>query len=173
MSGLLFVQMHGVPGSGKSRLARAVGEATGAFVLDKDHIATGAIRAGVPFSEAGKVAYEAIWLILPSALEQGFSVILDSPCFWPNIEDTGRQIAAGAGARYAMIECRCDDTAELDRRLAFRARLESNPRERGAGAGRPGMYTPSCERLVLDCTHPLDGLVTRALSYLSSEAVQA
>lgn len=162
----LFIQMHGVPGSGKSTLARALGENLGAVVLDKDLIASGAIRAGVPFAQAGKVAYEAVWLLLPSVLRQGFPVILDSPCFWPAIEENGRVIAALAGARYAMIECICENTAELDRRLASRPRLESNPTVRGAGAGRPGMYSPSCDRLVLDSMRPADQLVREAVTYL-------
>jgi predicted kinase len=158
--------MHGVPGSGKSTVARGLGAEAGAFVLDKDLIATGAIRAGVAFAEAGKVAYEAIWLLLPSALAQGFSLILDSPCFWPAIEENGRAMAARAGAQYLMIECVCEDSAELDRRLASRPRLESNPTRRGAGAGRPGTYTPSCERLLLDTTLPVDDLVAEAVAYL-------
>lgn len=162
----VFVQMHGVPGSGKSSLARALGAEIGAVVVDKDMLATGAIRAGVPISEAGKVAYEAAWLLLPSLLAQGFSVVHDSPCFWPSIEENGRRIAADAGARYGMIECVCEDTGELDRRLALRPRLESNPTVRGAGAGRPGMYEPACERLRLDTTLPVALLVDEAVTYL-------
>ena len=167
MNRQLLVQMHGVPGSGKSTLARALGAEMGALVVDKDLLASGAIRAGVPFAEAGKVAYEAIWLLLPSVLRQGFSVILDSPCFWPVIEETGRRVAGDAGARYLMIECACDDAGELDRRLSVRPRLESNPTVRGSGAGRPGMYSPSCERLVLDTTQPVEAVVHQAFAYVS------
>jgi predicted kinase len=167
----LFVQMHGVPGSGKSTLARALGKEIGAVVVDKDLISTGAIRAGAPFGEAGKVAYEAAWLLLPSLLEQGLSVIHDSPCFWPSIEENGRRLAREAGASYHMIECAVADTGEIDRRLTSRDRLESNPAVRGAGAGRPGMYHPSCERLVLDCTRPVDELAREAAAYVVREAV--
>jgi predicted kinase len=173
MNGRVLVQMHGVPGSGKSTLARSLGTEIGAVVVDKDALTTGAIRAGVPISEAGKVAYEAAWLLLPSLLAQGFSVVHDSPCFWPNIEEQGRRIATESGAPYAMVECRCEDLAELDRRLASRERVESNPTARGAGAGRPGMYEPSCERLIVDGTRPLSDLVREAVAYLSREGVVA
>jgi predicted kinase len=172
MSGQRLIQMHGVPGSGKSTLARALGAELGAVVIDKDLIATGALRGGVPFAGAGGVAYEALWLLLPSLLEQGFSVIHDSPCFWPNIEETGRAIAQRADAQYAMIECVCDD-GEIDRRLSSRRALESNPTARGAGAGRPGMYTPSCERLVVDGTRAVGELVADCVGYLRNQAVPA
>ena len=165
MNELVVGQMHGEPGSGKSTLARAIGRVLGAVVIDKDILATGPIRAGVPFDDAGKVAYETLWLLLPSFLNQGLSVIVDSPCYWPNIEEQGRAAAAQAAAGYAMIECRCDGEL-IERRLATRHRLESNPRKRGAGFGRPGMYEPSCERLVLDAARPLDELAADALAYL-------
>ena len=97
---MIIVQMHGEPGSGKSTLARSLGPKLGAVVVDKDLISSGAIRAGVPVTEAGKLAYEALWLLIPSILEQGFSVIIDSPCFWPNIEQRGREIAGRFSASY-------------------------------------------------------------------------
>lgn len=162
---MIIVQMHGEPGSGKSTLARSLGPKLGAVVVDKDLISSGAIRAGVPFAEAGKVAYGALWLLIPSILEQGFSVIIDSPCFWPNIEQRGREIAGRFSASYRMIECTCP-SSEIDRRLATRERLESNPTERGAGAGRPGMYAPSCGRLVLDASRPVEELVAESLAHL-------
>lgn len=164
MTRLVVVQMHGEPGSGKSKLARALGAELGAVVVDKDILATGPIRGGVSFENAGAIAYETLWLLLPSLLEQGFSVVVDSPCYWPAIEETGRAFAARFGAGYLMIECRCPAEV-VESRLATRERLESNPATRGAGVGRPGQYTPSCERLIVDTTKPLNGLLLAALEY--------
>jgi predicted kinase len=161
---LTFIQMHGEPGSGKSTLARALGAALPALVVDKDKIATGAMRAGVPFTQAGAVAYEALWLLLPSLLEQGHSVIHDSPCYWPNIEQQGRAIAARCTAGYAMIEVTCAP-AVIEQRLASRVALESNPTKRVTDQ-RPGMYRPSCPRLTVDGTRPLAELVEIAVGYI-------
>lgn len=162
----MVLQMHGEPGSGKSTVAIALGRATKALVIDKDILATGAIRAGVAFADAGRVAYETLWLLLPFMLSQNYSVIVDSPCYWPDIERNGRRIAGDYAADYRMIECVCDGV-EVERRLASRVALESNPNQRGAGAGRPGMYHPSCERLVLDTSRPVDDLIPEALEYLA------
>ncbi|MFN0147837.1 MAG: AAA family ATPase, partial [Dehalococcoidia bacterium] len=163
---LTFIQMHGEPGSGKSTLARALGARLPAVVVDKDLIASGAIRAGIPLANAGPVAYEALWLLLPSLLEQGHSVIHDSPCYWPNIEEQGRAIAASFNARYEMIEVTCDVGA-IETRLATREALESNPRKRLTTV-RPGMYRPSCPRLVIDGQLPVDALVDRVVEYLQA-----
>jgi predicted kinase len=163
---LTFIQMHGAPGSGKSTLARALGAKLPAVVVDKDLIATGAMRAGVPLPQAGAVAYEALWLLLASVLEQGYPVIHDSPCFWPNIEEQGRRIAAEHGAGYAMIEVTCDD-AIVDSRLASRKVLESNPKAR-VNELRPGMYRPSCDRLIVDGAQPVEEIVETAVGYVSA-----
>ena len=157
--------MHGEPGSGKSALAREIGHELGAVVIDKDILATGPIRAGVPFASAGPAAYETLWLLVPSLLAQTFSVVIDSPCYWPVIEEKGRAVAARGGATYAMVECRCTPEV-IERRLATRERLESNPTTRGQGMGRPGMYEPDCERLIVDSSRTLLELANEAVSYL-------
>ncbi len=46
---MIVVQMHGEPGSGKSMLARALGESMGAVVVDKDGIGAALMAEGQPF----------------------------------------------------------------------------------------------------------------------------
>lgn len=161
----VLIQMHGHPGAGKSALARELGKAIGAVVLDKDVVASALILSGVPFAEAGGPSYEVMQAQAERLLEDGHSVILDSPCFWPTIETKTRAIAVEAGAAWFMIEAKCPD-AVRDARLASRERLESNPESRDLGPMRPGMYHPDCERLVLDTTRPLARLVADAERYV-------
>ena len=161
----MLIQMHGHPGAGKTALARAVGAALGAVVLDKDVIASALIRSGIPFAEAGAPSYEIMHAQAERLLSDGHSVILDSPCFWPAIETRTRAIAAAANVPWFMIEVTCPE-ALRDARLASRKRLESNPESRDLGPMRPGMYHPDCERLVLDSSAPLGELVAEARAYL-------
>ena len=157
--------MHGEPGSGKTTLAAALAPRVPALHLDKDVISSALIRGGIAPAEQGPGAYETLRSLAASFLAQGHSVILDSPCYWPAIEESGRAIAARFRILWFMIECQ-SPPAVVEHRLASRARLESNPARRGAGAGRPGMYQPVCERLILDTRQPLESLVADALSYL-------
>lgn len=148
---LTLVQMHGHPGSGKSTLARALGKALPAVVIDKDVIASALIRHGVPFADAGAPSYQVMYAQAARFLSDGHSVVFDSPCFWPLIEETTRRIACEAGAKWVMVETVCPDQVR-DSRLASRERLESNPSTRDLGPMRPGMYHPTCDRIIVDTT---------------------
>jgi len=161
-----LIQMHGQPGSGKSTVARRLGRLLPAVVIDKDVIASALISHGIPFAEAGSPSYQVMYAQAARFLADGHSVVFDSPCFWPMIEETTRRIAREAGADWAMVECRCQDDLR-DARLATRERLASNPEARDVGPMRPGMYRPECARLVLDTSRPVDELVLEAKEYLS------
>lgn len=162
---LLLVQMHGHPGSGKSTLARSLGRVLPAVVIDKDVIASALIRHGLPFGEAGAPSYQVMYAQAERFLADGSSVVFDSPCFWPMIEEKTRRIAGEAGAAWFMIETYCPEELR-DARLETRARLESNPTQRDRGPMRQGMYRPECERLILDTSVQVPDLVTDALAYL-------
>ena len=169
---LFVIQMHGEPGSGKSTLARAIGRELPAVVLDKDIISSGMIRSGQAFGSTGPGSYLVLYGLARSVVEQGYSVVIDSPCFWPAIEENGRGIANAAHARYAMIECVCPADV-VDQRLATRERLESNPAARMTGPMSPGMRAPTCHRLILDSTRGVTELAVEAVAYIRSLATHA
>ena len=162
---LFVIQMHGEPGSGKSTLARAIGRELPAVVLDKDIISSAMLRSGQASGSTGPGAYLALYGLARSVVEQGYSVVIDSPCFWPSIEENGRGIANATHARYVMIECQCPADL-IDERLATRDRLESNPAARMTGPMRPGMRAPTCHRLVLDSTRVVAALAAEAVTYI-------
>ena len=166
MNGLLLVQMHGEPGSGKSTLARALGSRVPAVVLDKDIVSSGLMRSGLAKGAVGAAAYETVWGLTRSLLEQGFSVVVDSPCYWRRIEETGRGIARAAHATYGMVECLCADRGELARRLAERPALASQPREVIDWLAQPGTERPNGARLCIDATRPLAEIADEAAAYL-------
>ena len=127
MTQQFLLQMAGEPGSGKSALARVIGRRTGAVVLDKDVLKTAALHAGAEEALAGSLAYEAFFDLAGHLLGQGLSVVLDSPSFYHTIPEKGQAVADKRGVRYHFVECMCDDKAELERRLAGRPRLDSQP----------------------------------------------
>ena len=169
-----LLQMHGESGAGKSTLALAVGRATGAVVLDKDRIKAPLMEGGLDDTLAGGLAYDASWMLVQSILAQGHSVVLDSPAFWPGIVEKGKELASAAGAAYFVIECRCEDVGEQERRLAGRERLVSQPGSRAALAvalSRPGVVrTLTQPHLSIDTTRPIDVCLTEALRYIGHDA---
>lgn len=165
---LTLIQMHGYPGSGKSTIARAVGRALPAIVIDKDVISSALMRAGVKPALMGAASYESMRGLASRLLEDGHSVILDSPCFWPLIEESSRALAAHHGATWVMLQTICPVDV-VDKRLAECSRLESNPERRDLGPMKPGMYIPDCRRMALDTMRPIAENVTIALAYIRKE----
>jgi len=162
---MMILQMHGEPGSGKTTLTKALASRIPAIHLDKDVITSAMMHVHIPKEVGGPASYEVLWDLSRSFLNQGHSVIIDSPAFWAVIEETGRGLAREMDVSYFMIETQCADTDELDRRLATRERLLSNPELRYEGQ-RPGTREPSRDRLILDSTRPIEEMVKTALEYL-------
>jgi predicted kinase len=138
-------------------------------VLDKDIVKDALMRgANLDTLEAGPPAYDVYWAVARSIVEQGYSLILDNPAYWPLVQERSRLIADGAGAAYVMIECVCQDRDMLIKRLAMRDALLSQPREPYRFDVVDGIVEPACERLVLDTTRPLHEIVEEAMAYIES-----
>lgn len=157
-----LLQMAGMPGSGKSALARLIGRRTGATIIDKDVLKTAALEAGAEEELAGGISYQAFFALADHLVGQGHSVILDSPSFYESIPEKGSAIAAGRKVRYYFIECVCADRRELDRRLRDRPRLASQP---DAVHDRETV-TPSGPYLRIDTTQPIERCLALALDCL-------
>ncbi len=162
--------MAGAPGAGKSALARLMGRATGAVVIDKDVLKTAALEAGADEALAAGAAYEAFFALADHLLGQGLSVILDSPSFWETIPTKGAAIAARRCVPYHFIECVCADREELARRLRDRPRLVSNPGEESLDAGWDTIAPPG-PYLRVDTTQPIERCLALALDYLGAGSV--
>ena len=184
MADLVFVQMSGQPGSGKTTVATAFARRIGAVIIDHDVTKTALLNAGVAIELAGKASYDVLGAVARHLLQQGHSVVHDSPCAYENLLKRGQELAAEARAAYRYIECVVDDLEVLDRRLRTRPRLRSQRR----GLGIPGpdvlekarsleeilrtgltpMKRPADGYLLLDATRPLEALVEEAIVYIKT-----
>ena len=161
-----LLQMAGAPGSGKSALARLIGQTTGAVVLDKDVLKTAVLEAGVDNDQrAGAIAYETLFALADHLLGQGLSVVLDSPSFYELIPAKGAAIAEERMVPYYFIECLCADRDELARRLRERPQLRSNPGEEAIETEHE-TFRPPGAYLRIDTTQPLERCLGLALDYV-------
>ena len=177
-----LVQMSGVPGSGKSELARQLARKLPAIMLDHDVTKSAILRSGVSESEAGAASYEVIKALSAQILHQGSSVIIDSPCLYAELVEHGMHTASQEAAEYKYIECQLADMDELERRLQARdtkpsqiQSLDQIFRHAGADptlardliedwAGR--MQRPEDNWLLLDTSKPLAECLSEALAYV-------
>ena len=127
---MFLCQMSGMPGTGKSTLARHICKMTNAMLLDADVIKSSILNSfenDIDFKFAGKVAYEMIYSLADSNLEMGNSVVIDSPCRYEIILQQGMAIAKKHNVPYKFIECylNIEHLPELNRRRSTREILPS------------------------------------------------
>lgn len=123
----LFIQMSGAPGSGKSTTASVLAPVIDAVIVPHDDIKSALLdhlEDRVSFSDVSKVSYATTWALAENMMLQGLSVIIDTPCLYPEILDNGRALAVKHGFTYHYVEihANADDPAVL---ATFDARLRS------------------------------------------------
>lgn len=126
----MLIQLSGVPGSGKSTLARAIAVSRRSVVVDTDVIKSALLSEAIPFGEAGRATYAAALALAGDLLAQAHDVVLDSPCRYPELLESGMTAARTAGVPYGFIELTTDDLplllSRLDRRTPRRSQVASS-----------------------------------------------
>jgi len=125
---VIFLQMSGFPGSGKSTLSRLIAKSTKAIAIDHDVVKTALLESlGCDMNpkRVGGIAYNIEWSLIDFYLSQGHDVILDSPCFYEVMVTRGTALADKYAAKYKYVECFLDDFHEINNRLKNRQRKTS------------------------------------------------
>jgi predicted kinase len=167
-----LVIFSGLPGTGKSTLAEAVGKDLGIPVFAKDWLEATLLRSGLkPTSEEkslGFAGYELLTILAERQFMLGQSVILDSVAASQSTRRTWLQLSKQYGADWRVIECVCTDESFHRLRLKDRKRnipgwheLEWSEVERVKQ-----YYFPwEGERLVLDMIRPFGENISAAKVY--------
>ena len=175
--------MSGIPGTGKSTLARAIGDTLGMVVLDTDVVKSALLRSGVPLQPAGPATYAVALGLAADLLSQGHAVVLDSPCRYRELLEDGQRTALDAGVAYRLVELWVDDVASVLPRLDARtprpsqvasasqppegADWESGTPLATLSAWQDQLVRPTDGWIRLDATRPVEENLVRALELLS------
>lgn len=133
----------GLPGTGKSTLARRLAGHLRAVHLRIDTIEHAMEEAGSPVT--GGEGYAIAYALAGDNLRLGLSVVADSVNPWPLTRSIWRGVALNAGVSYVEIEVICSDPVE------HRQRVESRV------ADIEGFKVPSWEQVVKRDYRPWDG----------------
>jgi predicted kinase len=169
-----LIIFSGLPGTGKSSLAEAVGREMCIPVFAKDWLEATLRRCGLMPGKAGVsslsyAAYELITTLAQRQLVLGQSAILDCVAGQESLREQWRTLAAGYEAGWQVIECVCSDEALHRKALAARQRGIPGWYELGWEEVERvrGYYEPWQEEcLVLDMVNPLPDNIQVVLAYL-------
>lgn len=117
----LLIVFGGLPGTGKTTLARAIAQDRQAVYLRIDTIEQAIRASGAPAGDVGPSGYLAAYALATENLRLGRSVVGD--CVNPLLitRQAWRDVAASAGVPIVEIEVACSDTVEHRRRVETRS----------------------------------------------------
>ena len=167
-----LIIFSGLPGTGKSSLAEAVGRYFGIPVFAKDWLEASLLQSELkPTSKEkslGYAGYELLTVLAKRQLMLGQSVILDSVAATKTIRMEWRKLTKRYQAEWRVIECVCSDESIHRARLKVRKRgipgwheLEWSEAERVKN-----YYVPwRQDRLMLDMANPFGENFSKAKAY--------
>ncbi len=113
----MLIVLSGLPGVGKTTVARALARAANAVHIRIDTIEQALREAGVAVEAEG---YRVAYAVAEDNLRLGHRVIADSVNPWPLTRREWRAVAARADAAVLDVECVCSDLAEHRLRVETR-----------------------------------------------------
>ena len=167
-----LIALSGLPGSGKSSIARELARQSGAVWLRIDSIEQAILDSGIVAGSVRDAGYRAAYAVAEDNLRLGQDMIADSVNPWPETRDAWRDAAARGGARFLEVEILCSDPAE------HRRRVETRPSE-VRGLALPQWqaviahdYKPwTSERLIIDtAARSIESCVREVIAVIAATA---
>ncbi len=167
-----LIVFSGLPGTGKSALAEAVGRELGIPVFAKDWLEATLLRCeliqGNSDKPLGMAGYELLTTLANRQLRLNQSVILDSVAATESIRVLWQDLANECGGEWRVIECVCSDAGLHRKHLEGRQRRIPGWHElQWSEVERVKSYYVSWSgpRLILDAVNPFERNFLSAVEY--------
>lgn len=117
----MLIVLSGLPGSGKTTVARELVGRLSAVYLRIDAIEQALVSAKVLAGEVGSAGYEVAYALARANLALGLAVVADCVNPLPVTREAWRAVAAITSSRVLEVEIVCADVTEHRRRVELRA----------------------------------------------------
>jgi predicted kinase len=169
----LLVAMTGLPGTGKSAIADAIGRALPAPVFSVDPLEATLNRRGVTRDQdSGYLAYDLAAMLAEAQLRADQSAVIDAVSGFAFVRQWWRDLAVRNAAPVLVIATTCSDVSLHRERLETRTRDIEGFLYDATWAGVERLMTEyeaaSDADLVLDAADPLDRNIAAALALVAS-----
>jgi predicted kinase len=163
----MLVVLGGLPGTGKTTIARRLSERLGAAHIRVDSITAAMSRAGIEREQpAGLASYLIAEAVAEECLMAGTAVVIDAVSPVEAARRQWRDLAARTGAVLRAVELVCPDENEHRRRLETRPDDLAGDRPSWADVASRE-YEPWHEpRLVVDTRATLDACLAQVEEYV-------
>ncbi|GER91220.1 ATP-binding protein [Dictyobacter vulcani] len=169
---MLLIALKGFSGCGKSTISRALSQKLGWPLIDKDDIRD-LLDDTIPL--VGGLAYEVMFNVARRQLQQGLSVICDSPLTGSISYERAQAISREAHASLAILECVCSDSSNWEQRINARKTLQLPVHHQTdwhsfqhflQQPATQESYTITHPHLIIDTSQPLDVCLTEIMAWL-------
>jgi predicted kinase len=116
----MLISFSGLPGTGKTTLARALAEQLGAAYLRVDTIEQAIREAGLAGDDIGPAGYMVAYALAEANLKLGNTVIADTVSPIKLTRDGWREVARASGTQIIDVEVICSDKDEHRHRVETR-----------------------------------------------------
>ena len=166
-----LLMLRGPVGIGKSALSRNLGKHLGWPIIDKDDFSDVLLTQ---VEHYGPLAYDSMFSVARSLLQQGFSVICDSPLRGEVGGLRAETLAGQTGAELRMLDCTLSDEAVWKVRLETRYKRPAHVIKTWADLARYREqasadfgYSITAPMLTVDMAGPLEQLTEQVVTWLS------
>jgi predicted kinase len=116
----MLIILGGLPGTGKTTIARELARLLGAVHIRIDSIEVAIRESGITVVSLDDAGYRVAYVVAEDNLRLGHTVIGDSVNPWPLTRDAWLEVAKRAGVPAAEVEVECSDDREHRRRVEHR-----------------------------------------------------
>lgn len=163
----MLIVICGLPGTGKSTLAKAIAERISAIHLSSDSIRMKMLKERTySEKEKGKV-YDEMFKEAEKGLASGKAVILDATFYKKELIEKAKEIASGAGSSFFVVEC-------ITNERVIKERIFNRKKEKSESEADFEVYKKVKEQfekieekhIEVDTSLPIEKQLRIALSYI-------